>query len=958
MSFIQTNFMPYLGGGRGNGPAFYTYQTEDILETVLNDAYFNDALEIVDEGTLIYAFCSDKSALIYVTSNDATLPVTTAPITAGFPGTGTVTSVGIGVPSYMSVSDSPITVAGTMTLSFNNESANTFFAGPTSGAAAAPSWRVFSLSDLPPAAQGTLLYAGASGWTTLAPGTSGQVLTTQGASANPIWTSDAGGDVKGPSSSTNTAIALYNGTTGKIIQNSVVTVSGTGAFAGDYPAMNEVTANTLTLNLSNVGQAFSFTYAGTVTVTIADAATISEGNCWYCYTHPATTINFVKQNPADTIYGQTTLSPQESCTVVNSINAYFYIVPGVQNAGPGAGDVVGPSSSIAGDIASYADGTGKLIQDSTLKITNASGVTSLISTNILGLVPAGGSDLQINLSGSSKANIINSAAAELHLTNTAGTYGTAIRQETGSPDGLEIVSTLNADNSDVNTLMILSRDGTIRIPSGNVIGNANGLYSISQFSRNVQSISSDTLALTPTNIGSYFSLSYAGTVTVTIGISTSFVVGAWWGIKCLAGTTVNFVLAGAPPDTLQGDSTLGSTESCTISLVANYIFENTPGLQNAGPGSGDVSGPSSATQYAIAAYADTTGKLIQNTSVVISPNDTIYGPSTGFLYGFNQKTTIVVGLTMTLAQSDVGQCFILNSPGAATINVPASGSLTLGFYATVKCGPNTTASFVLAGSPTDQVVGNPDILSDGASVIRFANAIQPVFEIDPLFNPSAVSGPLGATDNNIAVYDGISGQVIKNSAIQIDPTTGALTITYDGDWFLNGYAGRDINISATSGNIILTGLSITLGSPITYVPATSGESFNLLVLDAESGGKAPIAKIGPTSNNGWVLTSNGTVTAPTFQPIPGTGLSDIQINKTIANWVDNLDGSSTLTISAVETGFTTYRSIQIYETSGVAGEAYKNAPATNMTVFNDHHIEIYCATSVVFDATILIVGLI
>lgn len=43
------------------------------------------------------------------------------------------------------------------------------------------------LDDAVSNAQGSLLYRGASGWTQLAPGTSGDFLKTQGATANPVW---------------------------------------------------------------------------------------------------------------------------------------------------------------------------------------------------------------------------------------------------------------------------------------------------------------------------------------------------------------------------------------------------------------------------------------------------------------------------------------------------------------------------------------------------------------------------------------------------------------------------------------------------------------------------------------------------------------------------------------------------------------------------------------------------
>jgi hypothetical protein len=57
-------------------------------------------------------------------------------------------------------------------------------------------------------------------------GTTGQVLTTDGSGVL-SWTTDAGGDVDGPASATDNAIARFDGTTGKIIQNSAVTIADT-----------------------------------------------------------------------------------------------------------------------------------------------------------------------------------------------------------------------------------------------------------------------------------------------------------------------------------------------------------------------------------------------------------------------------------------------------------------------------------------------------------------------------------------------------------------------------------------------------------------------------------------------------------------------------------------------------------------------------------------------------------
>ena len=59
-------------------------------------------------------------------------------------------------------------------------------------------------------------------------GTAGQALITDGSGVL-SWSSAASGDVYGPASATDNAVARYDGTTGKIIQNSAVTIGDDGA---------------------------------------------------------------------------------------------------------------------------------------------------------------------------------------------------------------------------------------------------------------------------------------------------------------------------------------------------------------------------------------------------------------------------------------------------------------------------------------------------------------------------------------------------------------------------------------------------------------------------------------------------------------------------------------------------------------------------------------------------------
>lgn len=64
-----------------------------------------------------------------------------------------VTSVSMVVPNILSVSTPTITTSGTFTLTLQEQNPNTVFAGPSSGASAAPTFRASVLSDYPGALQ-------------------------------------------------------------------------------------------------------------------------------------------------------------------------------------------------------------------------------------------------------------------------------------------------------------------------------------------------------------------------------------------------------------------------------------------------------------------------------------------------------------------------------------------------------------------------------------------------------------------------------------------------------------------------------------------------------------------------------------------------------------------------------------------------------------------------------------
>lgn len=111
-----------------------------------------------------------------------------------------VTSVGLSMPNIFTVSNSPITTTGTLTVTFANENQNSVFAGPSSGGAGLPTFRPLVSADLPtvlPAQGGTgltsltahavLLGEGTSNVAFAAPGAANTVLVSNGPTSDPSF---------------------------------------------------------------------------------------------------------------------------------------------------------------------------------------------------------------------------------------------------------------------------------------------------------------------------------------------------------------------------------------------------------------------------------------------------------------------------------------------------------------------------------------------------------------------------------------------------------------------------------------------------------------------------------------------------------------------------------------------------------------------------------------------------
>jgi hypothetical protein len=112
------------------------------------------ALEGLSAAGMI-ARTGDGTAAVRTLTAGAGISITNGDGVAGNPtiaatgGTGTVTSVALSLPSIITVSGSPVTTSGTLTGTLATQTANTVFSGPTTGAAAAPTFRALVADDVP-----------------------------------------------------------------------------------------------------------------------------------------------------------------------------------------------------------------------------------------------------------------------------------------------------------------------------------------------------------------------------------------------------------------------------------------------------------------------------------------------------------------------------------------------------------------------------------------------------------------------------------------------------------------------------------------------------------------------------------------------------------------------------------------------------------------------------------------
>jgi hypothetical protein len=121
--------------------------TSGVLTTTVGGTGLNGSAAA--NGTLLIGNGAGFTLATLTASTGITITNGSGTITIAAINNGTVTSVALTMPSDFAVAGSPITTAGTFTVTYTTQTANTVFAGPASGAAATPTWRALVVADIP-----------------------------------------------------------------------------------------------------------------------------------------------------------------------------------------------------------------------------------------------------------------------------------------------------------------------------------------------------------------------------------------------------------------------------------------------------------------------------------------------------------------------------------------------------------------------------------------------------------------------------------------------------------------------------------------------------------------------------------------------------------------------------------------------------------------------------------------
>jgi hypothetical protein len=335
-------------------------------------------------------------------------------------------------------------------------------------------------------------------------------------------------------------------------------------------------------------------------------------------------------------------------------------------------------------------------------------------------------------------------------------------------------------------------------------------------------------------------------------------VSAGTGISYVSGTGV--ITNSAPDQTVVLNAGTGISTSGTY---PNFTITNTsPSL------GGDVVGPASATDNAVARFDSTTGKLLQNSVVTVGDSGAVSGVTT--LAASTSVTTPIVQATNS------GGLALRNSAGTTQISMGAGG----GDNVTIAVATNINgANAQIDISPTG--TGHVHIKPTGTGSLEIAptNAGTMNNMVIGGVTPLAITGTTITATSFVgsgASLTNVVNSLTASTGISVSGATGAVTITNTGVTSVSGTAP----VVSSGGTTPAISMAQATTSVDGYLSSTDWNTFNGkltnpmntlgdVIYGASSGTATRLA--GNTTTNKYFLSQTGTGSAsaaPSWSTLP------------------------------------------------------------------------------------------
>ena len=817
---------------------------------------------------------------------------------------GTVTSVGLSLPSIFSVSGSPVTGSGTLTATLNSETANTFFAAPN-GSAGTPTFRALVAADVPTLNQNTTGTAASVTSATQSAITSIPNLATIGTITTGVW----------------------NGTpvANSYLANSAITINGNAVSLGGSTTVTAVNPYALTIGTGLSGT--SYNGASAVTIALANSG-VTAGTYGSASVIPVLTVN--AQGQITSISTQATNAPSyqgtwnastNTPTLTSSVGTqgYYYIV-----SVAGTTNLDGNALWSVGDWAIFGNGKWERTAGSTSESFTSLTTTNLAVTGLTGYMYANGSG-NVTASTTIPTSALSGTISNAQLANSSVTIGSSSLSLGGTLSTLAGVSISGSTNT-------LSNIGNSSLTNSSITINGNlvslgGSTTVSASTTNALTINnsgSGAASGSTFNGGSALTISYntvgasplAGSTSLTtLGTITT---GVW------NGSTIPVAYGGTGVTTATGSgggaSVVLSQQPAINSPVITAYSTSTIPLKVYG-----LSGQFTEL-FDIYTYNGGTLAFQINSSGAISTgtwNASVIGASyggtgvagtlTGVLYGNGTSAHTVA--TAAQLVSAIGSTAVTNSTNTTNVLGGAANQIVY------NTGSGAT-SFITAPSTANTYLewnGSAFVWASAGTgtVTSVALSLPSIFTVSgsPVTSSGTLTGSLATQSANLVFAGPSSGSAAAPTfrslvaadipALSYAPTTGSTSITTLGTITTGTWNGSVLGAAygGTGEAGTLTGILYGNGTSA-HTVATNAQLLSLLgTLGVANGGT------GLTSlTSGYIPFGNGTsaFSSSANLSFSGSALTIATASSTIAAYTAYSNGTTSNQFGTLPTSYAGY----------------------------------------------------